>query len=285
MSSNLITYEQAVQWMRSQPEYSEHVTLCYLDQDNLTAAQRFSLSEEFTAVKDVLELDRTQLKLKILDLGCGNGIAAYAFSSLGHEVYAVDPDTSADVGIAATARLADAVKGSLSTFQAFAESLPFPDATFDIVYTRQAVHHFSDLLTGLTECARVLKPKGRLLATREHVVDDEQQLQVFLENHPVHKFSGGENAYPIEKYIATFEQSNLKVIKCLAPFDTVINHYPKSNAQLSSELFEVITHKFGKVAASVMTKLDFVETYYRHRLSVDCNFPGRLYSFLCTKNS
>ena len=284
MSSNQITYEQSVQWMRSQQEHDQLVKLCYLDEDNIAAAKRFSSSEEFTAVRNILKLGKTKSKLKILDLGCGNGIASYAFASLGHEVYAVDPDTSEDVGLGATARLAAPISnGSITTFQAFAESLPFPVSTFDVIYARQALHHFSNLSAGLAECSRVLKPKGRLLATREHIVSDELQLKAFLEDHLLHKLHGGENAYSLEEYIFALQQSNFKVIKCFAPFDTVINHFPASNAKIKNELFQVIDRKLGKRAASVISKIPPVESYYRQRLSNSCNTPGRLYSFLCIK--
>jgi ubiquinone/menaquinone biosynthesis C-methylase UbiE len=277
-------YEESVRWMRSSTEHSELVKLCYLDEDNLTAAKHFASSEEFTEVVKFLRLRESHRKLKILDLGCGNGIASYAFASLGHNVSAIDPDTSEDVGLGATARLASTVSnGSIETFQAFAESLPFPDSTFDIVYTRQALHHFSNLQEGLAECSRVLKPKGFLLATREHIVNDEEQLKDFLESHILHKLHGGENAYPLSDYISALEQSGFKVHKCLAPFDTVINHFPTSNAQVKDWLFQILERKLGKVATSVLTKFSPVEKVYRYRLSRSCNSPGRLYSFLCIK--
>ena len=206
------TYEESVKWMREQPENTELVKLCYLDKDNHAAAERFLSSEEFAEVVRLLKLDRSQKKLQILDLGCGNGISAYAFAKLGYDVTAVDPDPSEDVGLGATARLATMVNnGSIAISQAFAESLPFPDSTFDIVYTRQALHHFSNLDEGLAECSRVLKPTGFLLATREHVVSDQQQLDAFLESHILHKLHGGENAYSLKHYISVLEQSGLSV--------------------------------------------------------------------------
>ncbi|MEQ9370302.1 MAG: methyltransferase domain-containing protein [Coleofasciculus chthonoplastes F3-SA18-01] len=278
------TYEESVSWMRSQPEYSELVKLCYLNKDNFAAANNFATSEEFTEVVQLLLLSRSDQKLKILDLGCGNGIASYAFASLGHDVSAVDPDLSEDVGLEATARLASTVSnGSITTFHAFAESLPFPDSTFDIVYARQALHHFSDLHKGLAECSRVLKPQGFFLATREHVVNDEQQLQVFLESHLLHKLHGGENAYPLNDYISALKQSDFRVIKCMAPFDTVINHFPTSNIQVKQWLFQVLEKKLGKTVASVLAPFYPVESLYRYRLSRSCNSPGRLYSFFCIK--
>jgi ubiquinone/menaquinone biosynthesis C-methylase UbiE len=155
---NSYTYEESVHWMRSQPEHAELVELCYLDKDNLAAAKRFAESEEFCEVANILKPKHAYQEMKVLDLGCGNGVASYAFASLGWDVTAVDPDLSSDVGLKAAERLAKVVRnGSISVINAFAESLPFPDSTFDIIYARQALHHFSNLQQGLVECSRVLK--------------------------------------------------------------------------------------------------------------------------------
>ena len=284
MNNKLLTYEESVNWLRSQPQHFELVELCYLDRDNLAAAKRFASSEEFTEVMKVLHIDKLQKKLKILDIGCGNGIASYAFASLGHEVCAIDPDISEDVGLGATKKLASVISnGSISTHQAFAESLPFEDATFDIIYARQALHHFTDLYTGLAECSRVLKPKGLLLATREHVVNNNKQLKTFLDEHLLQKLHEGENAYPLKNYLSAIEQSGITVLNLLAPFDTVINHFPVSNLEINNSLVEKLSRKVGKPVAKAISKLSFIERIYRYSLSKKCNSPGRLYSFYGSK--
>lgn len=286
MNRELLTYEESVHWIRSQPKYVDLVQFCYLDRDNLAAAMRFANSEEFHEVSRLLKLGTTKRSLKILDLGCGNGIASYAFASLGHEVFAVDPDTSNDVGLEAAARL-DSVEmpGSIKTFQAFAESLPFSNSSFDIIYARQALHHFSDLNKGLSECLRVLKPKGLLLATREHVVNNEKQLKEFLENHILHKWHGGENAYPLPKYLSAIKSSGLHISKYFGPYDSVINHYPISNIEIRRQFLQRLKKKIGLIPASFFVKIVFLEKAYRFYLSRSCKAPGRLYSFLCTKST
>lgn len=281
---NLLTYEASVNWLRSQPQHSQLVELCYLDRDNLMAAERFRLSEEFNETIKILHIDKQQ-KLKILDIGCGNGIAAYSFALLGHEVYAIDPDMSADVGLGATNKLASTInKGSISTHQAFAEKLPFADATFDIIYARQALHHFTNLSQGLSECSRVLKPKGLFFATREHVVSDREQLKTFLDEHILHKLHGGENAHTLKEYVSAIEQSGIKLLNLFAPFDTVINHFPLSNLDIKKSLFERAARKLGKLPAAIILKTPFIEKAYRYYLSQTCKQPGRLYSFLGVKN-
>ena len=44
--------------------------------------------------------------------------------------------------------------------QAFAEQLPFPDASFDLVVTSMSCHHWADQQKALREARRVLSPGG-----------------------------------------------------------------------------------------------------------------------------
>jgi len=51
----------------------------------------------------------------------------------------------------------------IHTAQGPAESLAFPDASFDMVVTRYSAHHWLDMRQGIHEAARVLKPSGKLI--------------------------------------------------------------------------------------------------------------------------
>jgi ubiquinone/menaquinone biosynthesis C-methylase UbiE len=102
----------------------------------------------------------------VLDAGCGPGtmaIAARGRVGEGGAVYGID----AAPEMIERARKKAVGAGADATFQpALLESLPFPDATFDLVMASFVLHHFpSDLLPRcLTEIRRVLKPAGRLVA-------------------------------------------------------------------------------------------------------------------------
>lgn len=99
---------------------------------------------------------------RALDIGCGAGHLSFALAPSLASVVAADPLPSmvAVVREAATARgLADRI----STIQAPADAVPFPDAHFDLVATRYSAHHWLDVEASLREMRRLLAPGGRLL--------------------------------------------------------------------------------------------------------------------------
>jgi len=97
----------------------------------------------------------------ILDVGCGTGqlLGRMARSFPQARLVGVDPAA----GMIAAAR-ASASRDSRATFvEAYAESLPFEDATFGLVTTTMSFHHWSDQPAALREVARVLAPGGAFL--------------------------------------------------------------------------------------------------------------------------
>jgi SAM-dependent methyltransferase len=220
----------------------------------------------------------------VLDLGCGNGIAAYAFADAGYEVLAADPDGSATVGLGAVAGLAaHPQEGRIAPLAAGAEALPLSGGAVHVVYARQALHHFRDLHRGLAECARVLCAGGVMLATREHVADDEPQLQAFLAGHPLHGLYGGENAFPLGAYLDAALRAGLTTLAVLGPYDSPLNLHPKTRAQARAEAVANLARKLGAPAAFVAMRVPQVLSAYLHRMSCYDRTPGRLYSFLFLK--
>ena len=102
---------------------------------------------------------------RVLDVGCGSGRLAMVFAARVAPTGSVDGiDAAAEMINLATSR---ARKHNLSaSFQvAYAQKLPFPNATFDAVACTLALHHVAedDRQTAIEEMYRVLKPGGRLL--------------------------------------------------------------------------------------------------------------------------
>ncbi|HZI63034.1 MAG TPA: class I SAM-dependent methyltransferase [Pyrinomonadaceae bacterium] len=275
---NKMTTAAAVSCLRSDSRYADLIRDSYLDRDVLAAAQRFYESAEF---REVCQLLGGQINgARILDLGAGTGIASYAFARAGAHVYALEPDDS-DIGRGAISQIVNGMPVEL--LDAFGEAIPLPDQSLDIIYGRQVLHHTRDLHRVMQQCERVLKPGGMVLICREHVVDDEQQLNQFLHEHPVHKLAGGEHAYSLDTYQQAISGAGLRLTKVLGPWDSIINAFPKArnNEELSRLPEQLLAERFSHLA----TLIRFIPgihslTWRRIRANRE---PGRLYSFLAIK--
>ena len=105
-------------------------------------------------------LTRAGLKAgdRVLDIATGTGVVARAAAKvIGDERAVVGLDPS--IGML----LAGREKAVFSNVQAKSERLPFKDQSFDCVTIGFALRHFADLDGVFRECARVLRPQGKLV--------------------------------------------------------------------------------------------------------------------------
>lgn len=82
----------------------------------------------------------------VLNVGAGAG----SYEPPDRHVVAVEPSA---------VMVAQRAPGAAPAVQARAESLPFPDRSFDAVMAILTIHHWSDRALGLSECARVAKQR------------------------------------------------------------------------------------------------------------------------------
>jgi SAM-dependent methyltransferase len=94
---------------------------------------------------------------RLLDVGCGPGEVTQRFADeLGAHVCAVD----------ISARMVELAKArGLDAQVADAENLPVAPDDFDCVFAGWVLYHVPGLEQAIAECARVLRPAGRLVAT------------------------------------------------------------------------------------------------------------------------
>lgn len=97
---------------------------------------------------------------RVLDLGAGTGLGTRTVAALGHDVVALDPSAGMLAALDA-ASLAPEVRARIQARVGSAETLDDPDASFDAATAFQAWHWF-DADQAARECARVLRPGGRL---------------------------------------------------------------------------------------------------------------------------
>lgn len=101
----------------------------------------------------------------VLEVGCGSGFAVQLFVEAGADVTAVDLTPWA---VATTRRRLAAFGLEANVFEADAERLPMPDASFDLVFSWGVIHHTSDMDRALGELVRVCRPGGRVVTMVYH---------------------------------------------------------------------------------------------------------------------
>jgi SAM-dependent methyltransferase len=91
---------------------------------------------------------------RILDVGCGTGANIQMLSNFG---------ITEGVDVSSEALDFCRARGLSKVKQGEAETLPYEDASFDLVTGLDVVEHLDDDIAGLREMRRVLRPDGRVL--------------------------------------------------------------------------------------------------------------------------
>ncbi len=112
--------------------------------------------------RDLIEMAALRPNERVLDVACGTGIVARLASqhiSAGGTLAALDINP----GMLAVARSTLPSDISIDWHEASADSIPFPDASFDVVLCQMGLEFMPDKNAALCEMQRVLVPGGRLI--------------------------------------------------------------------------------------------------------------------------
>jgi len=94
----------------------------------------------------------------VLEAGCGEGYGAALLAGVARRVLALDYDAATVAHAAATYPTLAVLRGNLAV-------LPLTAGSVDVVTSLQVIEHLWDQPRFVRECARVLRPGGRLLIT------------------------------------------------------------------------------------------------------------------------
>ena len=149
---------------------------------------------------------------RVLDVATGPGFLALLFAELAAEVLGVDL-TPAMIARAEANRAARQI--THVHFQVGdAESLDFPESSFDICTCGSAFHHLTDPARVLAEMVRVVRPGGRVALI--DIVTSEVPEQAALHNQleqwrdPSHT-----RCLPLSELVAMFERAGLRDLRAV----------------------------------------------------------------------
>lgn len=272
-----MTWEDAVRCLIGDPSQQDLVEACYFDLPLKRAAERYAQSGEWRAINHLIG----PANGLAVDVGAGNGIVSYALARNGWGTVAIEPDPSELVGAGAIKRLARETQVEIDVRPGYGEQLPVGNGVASLVIARQVLHHARDLDNFCQEIARVLRPGGRLIAARDHVISGPRQLQPFLDSHPLHSQYGGENAFTLKAYRAALMGAGLRIEREIGSLQSVINYAPYTIDTLREE----IAQRMGplrRLSAAALRPLPVMRSALWILSTLDRR-PGRLVSFVCRK--
>jgi ubiquinone/menaquinone biosynthesis C-methylase UbiE len=145
----------------------------------------------------------------VLDVACGPGLMACAFAQVAHHVTGIDL-TPAMIEQAKALQKRHGL-ANLTWRIGHVLPLPFPDASFSLVFTRYSFHHFLDPKAVLAEIVRVCSPSGRV-AVVDVFTTSPEQAEAFNRMEKL-RDSSHVRALSLEELTGLFHEAGLQNIK------------------------------------------------------------------------
>jgi sarcosine/dimethylglycine N-methyltransferase len=172
---------------------------------------------------------------RVIDLGAGYGGAArYLARACGFHVTCLnlsETQNARNRQLTEDAGLSDRIRVVHGNF----EQVPEPDASFDVVWSQDAILHSADRMQVMREARRVLKPGGQLVFTDPMQADDvpDGVLAPVLER--IHLDSMGSFAF----YHAAAKELGMELVEAVDLTQHLVTHYARVREELQSRRSEL----------------------------------------------
>lgn len=97
---------------------------------------------------------RLATEKRTLEIGCGTGLILHRTAEIASDAWGVDISEQ---------MIAKCLEKSLQCQVASATQLPFPDESFDLVYSFKVLPHVANIAQAMVEAIRVVRPAGTLV--------------------------------------------------------------------------------------------------------------------------
>ncbi|MBR8833486.1 MAG: methyltransferase domain-containing protein [Stigonema ocellatum SAG 48.90 = DSM 106950] len=171
---------------------------------NYASSEVHRMSPSIQHLHDVLPLSDD---ITLCDVACGAGHVALSFAERAKRIVGVDPAPNM---LTEFQKIAKERQVSVEVIEAYAEAIPLPANTFDLVTSRLAPHHFTDIKATIKEMVRVARPGGYVAVidleghTDPSMDDFNHQLEIL--HDPTHIRS-----YTAKQWQIFFEEAGLSV--------------------------------------------------------------------------
>lgn len=166
--------------------------------------------------KEILQNEKIENSMAILDAGCGTGqTAAYLSRKFRCDVTALDYEK---MMLEKAAKRFEREKLPVHIVHGSTENLPFDDRSFDLVLS-ESVTAFTNITKSLEQYARVLKPGGRLLAIEMTKEGDFTS----KEEQRVKEFYGVKDVLSEEEWCSKMLHAGFYKVETIAE-DTAVKH-------------------------------------------------------------
>src|SRR2546426_2594324 len=162
-----------------------------------------SIKDE-AALRLIVEFSGAGPDDSVLDVACGGGLVVCAFARPVRHATGIDLTPA----MLEQARKNQAAQGLTNVTWKHGDvlPLPYPDASFSIVTSRFAFHHFLDPLTAIKEMARVCRPGGKVVVVDSAPAPDTANAFNAME---LVRDSSHTRAMPLEELKDLYRQAGL----------------------------------------------------------------------------